>query len=242
MSDWLNRMVGGFYRWLRKETKVIREDDGSFVVSTPFLGLFNDVIEIWVRRESGKILLSDNGDALRCLNLAAGGEDALRDKPMAEFLEGVLLSHGAKLDRESGALLMDADKSDFPERMHDFISAMLEIHGMAAAASLFERRGALKEQGSFTAVAGKVDNPSPDAESMKAAGRQERIVGKPTAKIAAINEPTHNLAHIRLVHFFENKGEGFVAGVERKNGKDEIHSILASSRAHAAAFAPEKYS
>lgn len=167
--DWLNHLVGGFYRWLRKETKVIREDDGSFVVSTPFLGLFNDVIEICVRREGGKILLSDGGDALRCLSLAAGGEDALRDRPRAEFLEGILLSHGVRLDRKSGELVIDADKSDFPEKMHDLVSAMLEIHGMAAAVSLSERKGAkgdawewLKEKGDFVAVVGKVPNVLPD--------------------------------------------------------------------------------
>lgn len=146
MSDWLNRPVGGFYRWLRKETKVIREDDGSYVVSTPFLGLFNDVIEVCVRRKSGKILLSDDGDALRSLNLAAGEEDALRDKSCLEFLEATLLGHGVRLDRESGELLMDANKSDFPEKMYDFVSVMLKVHGMAAAISLSKRKGAKNER------------------------------------------------------------------------------------------------
>ena len=220
MSDWLNRLVGGFYRWLRKETKVIREDDGSYVVSTPFLGLFNDVIEVCVRRESGKILLSDDGDALRSLNLAAGVEDALRDKSRLEFLEAVILSHGVRLDRESGELLMDANKSDFSEKMHGFISAMLEIHGMAAAISLSERKEAKgdilemlsKKEGAFAVVGKIVDNSLPEAESENIASMRGKT-HKSVDKSITANEPLYAPPPILL----GDEGGGVIEKAKRKN-------------------------
>ena len=221
MSDWLNRLVGGFYRWLRKETEVIREDDGSYVVSTPFLGLFNDVIEVCVRRKSGKILLSDDGDALNCLNLAAGEGDALRDKPRLEFLEAVLLGHGVRLDRESGELLMDANKSDFPEKMYDFVSAMLKVHGMATAISLSVRKEAKgdilemlsKKEGAFAVVGKIVDNSLPEAESENIASMREKTVRKPVDKSITANERLYAPPPILL----GDEGGGVIEKAKRKN-------------------------
>ena len=147
MSDWLERLVDDYYRWLREETEIVREDDGRVVISTPFLGMFNDAIEVYIRRnKDGKILLSDGGDTLRNLAVTQG-RDVLRDKRLSEFTEAVLLSNGARLDRKSGELLVDADESDFPQKKHGLVSAMLEMHGMGTAAHLSLRES---EIGSVT--------------------------------------------------------------------------------------------
>lgn len=138
--DRLKELVGGYFRWLSKGTEVARADGGWFVVSTPFIGAFNDTLEIYARRENGKILLSDDGETLR--NLALRGCDVFRDARRLEFVESILLNHGARLDRENGELLAESRESDFPQKMHALVSAMLEINGMIAVVRLPAREGA----------------------------------------------------------------------------------------------------
>ena len=134
MLDWLKKLVGGYHRWLKNETEVAEADDGWVVISTPFLGAFNDFIEIYVRREDGGILLSDDGETLR--NLEAQGCDVLRNLERLKFAEAIVHDHGVRLNRESGELLVEAQASNFPQKKHELISAVLEINGMAAAVRL----------------------------------------------------------------------------------------------------------
>ena len=69
---WIDNRIAEYYQWLKDNT-AIREDKGTGwgSVSTPFVGLFNDNIEIFVKKESDtKILLSDDGETIENLFLS----------------------------------------------------------------------------------------------------------------------------------------------------------------------------
>lgn len=50
---WIDNRIAEYYQWLKDNT-AIREDKGTGwgSVSTPFVGIFNDNIEIFVKKES----------------------------------------------------------------------------------------------------------------------------------------------------------------------------------------------
>ena len=48
--EWIDNKIAEYYSWLKDNT-AIKEDKGTgwFSVSTPFVGLFNDNIEIFIK-------------------------------------------------------------------------------------------------------------------------------------------------------------------------------------------------
>ena len=83
---WIDNRIAEYYQWLKDNT-AIREDKGTgwFSVSTPFVGLFNDNIEIFVKKESEtKILLSDDGETIE--NLFLSGVDVLRSQKRKDYM------------------------------------------------------------------------------------------------------------------------------------------------------------
>ena len=55
----INEYIDNYHIFLREKT-VLREDfqSGWVGISTPFLGAFNDAIELYAKKENGHVLLS----------------------------------------------------------------------------------------------------------------------------------------------------------------------------------------
>lgn len=76
--EWIDNKIAEYYSWLKDNT-AIKEDKGTgwFSVSTPFVGLFNDNIEIFIKKVSeSEIILSDDGETIG--NLKMSGVDISR--------------------------------------------------------------------------------------------------------------------------------------------------------------------
>ena len=143
MTDWLkelNALTDDYYRWLRGKTDIIPADGGWAVIASPFLGAFNDAIEIYARREdNGKITLSDDGETLH--NLKLQGCDICGSKRRVEIADTIVRTHGVSLDWGKGELRAEvAKKSDFPAKKHDLLSAILEVNDMVVLARPSVRR------------------------------------------------------------------------------------------------------
>ena len=135
MTDWLKQLTAltdDYYRWLRRKTDIAPASEGWAVIATPFLGAFNDAIEIFARRENnGKILLVDDGETVR--NLKLQGCDILRSKKRTEIAETIARTYGVSM--RGGELRAEvARDADFPGRKHDLLSAIAEINDMVVLA------------------------------------------------------------------------------------------------------------
>lgn len=127
MNTWVNDLIEQYYRFLKERTAVVTDTGTEWVViSTPFLGLFNDTLEVYAKRDNGKILLSDDGITLKNLDLV--GSSVSRSPKRKELLERILLTYG--IQQRNDELVVEATESNFPQKKHNLISAISEISDM----------------------------------------------------------------------------------------------------------------
>lgn len=127
--NWVNEGVNEYYEWLKKRTFVSQDDvTGWSVISTPFVGLFNDTIDIFVKTlADGKIMLSDDGNTLNNLELV--GVSFKSSTGRKDILERVKLNYGVAISRDF-EITKTVNKADFVQAKHDILRAMLELSDM----------------------------------------------------------------------------------------------------------------
>ncbi len=97
MNNWVNELIDKYYDFLKGRTSVITETGTDWaVISTPFLGLFNDTLDVYAKKENGKILLSDDGMTIKNLDLI--GSTISRSPKRKELLDRILLNYGIQLN------------------------------------------------------------------------------------------------------------------------------------------------
>lgn len=127
--EWIDAKIAEYYSWLKDNT-AIREDKGTgwFAVSTPFVGLFNDNIEIFVKKISeSEIILSDDGETVG--NLKMSGVDVSRSSKRRSYLQKILSNHGISVNGEE--LYVKSNGADFAKKKHALISAIMNISDMS---------------------------------------------------------------------------------------------------------------
>ena len=148
--NWIDSSIHDYYNWLRDKTVITKDErTGWNVITTPFIGLFNDKIEIYAKMENGTITLSD--DSMTLSNLELSGSTVLRSPKRKEWLEMILLNYGINLNNNE--LQSVGNEKDFNQKKHNLICAISEISDMAMMAkhtvsSLFKEdvKGFMDEQ------------------------------------------------------------------------------------------------
>ena len=93
------------------------------------MGLFNDNIEIFVKKESDtKILLLDDGETIE--NLFLSGVDVLRSQKRKDYMQKVANNFGIKITSE-GEIVTESNGADFARKMNYFMSAISSILDMS---------------------------------------------------------------------------------------------------------------
>ena len=129
--SWIDNCIQEYYNWLRDKTAVSKDQEtGWHTISTPFIGMFNDIIEVYVKMEEGKVFLSDDGITLS--NLELSGAPVIHSQKRKEWLEMVLLNYG--ITRKDNELQTVGTEKDFNQKKHNLICAVLEISDMAMMA------------------------------------------------------------------------------------------------------------
>ena len=91
-------MISDHRDWFQKELTVLSDPSTEWsVVPTPFVGLFNDQMEIFVKQEGDDIFLSDDGITL--WNAESAGFDGDEPRNWAK-LNLILAKYGATLNDE----------------------------------------------------------------------------------------------------------------------------------------------
>jgi len=125
--NWINTLMDDYYSFLKEKTLVTTSNSSDWVeISTPFVGLFNDTVDIYAKKEGNKIVLSDDGNTLRDLELS--GLEITRSPKRKEILDRILINYGVRINNEE--LTTEATERDFPQKKLNLISAISETADM----------------------------------------------------------------------------------------------------------------
>jgi hypothetical protein len=129
MINEIQDLMDQYVKWLRSKTS-LREVDGWIEITTPYLDRHNDYLQIYVRRQNGSYILTDEGYILDDLKQSGCKLDSPK---RASLLQMTLNGFGIKL--AEGALEVRASPEDFALRKHNLIQAMLAVNDLFYLAS-----------------------------------------------------------------------------------------------------------
>lgn len=116
-----------YYNWLREKTFIQKDSNTDwFLINTPFVGAFNDTIEIYAQKKGNHLRLSDNGETMS--NLELQGLHTQGSKRRRAILDTILLNYGVRA--ESDELTIEANIENFSQSKHNFLSAIIEINDL----------------------------------------------------------------------------------------------------------------
>lgn len=125
--NWVNTYVNEYYNWLREKTFIQQDSDTDwFLINTPFVGAFNDTIEIYAQKKNGHLKLSDNGETMS--NLELQGLHIQGSKRRRALLDTILLNYGVRSEKDE--LTIETDIENFSQCKHNFLSAIIEINDL----------------------------------------------------------------------------------------------------------------
>jgi len=125
--NWIDRLIDDYYRFLRQKTVITELPSSAWIeISTPFTDVFNDTIEIYAKKSNGKIILSDDGQTLK--NLELSGIEISRSQNRKEMLERILLNYGIRLENKE--LIAEATESTFPQKKLNLLAAISEANDL----------------------------------------------------------------------------------------------------------------
>ncbi|UAM96839.1 DUF1828 domain-containing protein [Polaribacter litorisediminis] len=125
--NWVNTYVDDYYNWLREKTFIQKDSNTDwFLINTPFVGAFNDTIEIYAQKKGNHLRLSDNGETMS--NLELQGLYIQGSKRRRAILDTILLNYGVRA--ESDELTIEANIENFSQTKHNFLSAIIEINDL----------------------------------------------------------------------------------------------------------------
>lgn len=125
--NWINTLMDNYYTFLKEKTLVSSSNSSEWVeISTPFIGLFNDAVDIYAKKDGNRIILSDDGNTLR--NLKISGLEISRSQKRKEILNQILINYGVQINNEE--LTTIATEKDFPQRKLNLMSAISETTDM----------------------------------------------------------------------------------------------------------------
>lgn len=122
MKNNIENLLDEYFKWLRDKTS-IKPVNGWEEITTPYLDIHNDYLQIYVKLENDGIVLSDGGYILS--DLSNAGCPINTDK-RKQLLEVTL--HGFGVENNKGELITKANEYNFPMKKHNLIQAMLAIH------------------------------------------------------------------------------------------------------------------
>jgi hypothetical protein len=127
MNTWIDKLIDDYYKFLKDRTAIITDTGTDWAaISTPYMGAFNDNIELYAKKSQGKILLSDDGVTLKNLDLQ--GVSINHSPKRKELLDKLLLTYGITYTNDE--LMVEATEATFAQKKHNLIMAISEVNDM----------------------------------------------------------------------------------------------------------------
>lgn len=123
---WIDEHMENYFNWIKEKTNVFRGANSEWLtIETPVLGLFNDNVTVYAHRQESSIILSDDGETIR--NLELSGVNVFSSLNRKDILRKILLNYGIR--EEDGELKVLTSAEKFPQAKHNLISAISEVWG-----------------------------------------------------------------------------------------------------------------
>ncbi|MCK6462821.1 MAG: DUF1828 domain-containing protein [Candidatus Pacebacteria bacterium] len=125
--SWIDEVLNDYYKFLKQKTVVQEIGTSEWVeISTPFMDVFNDTIDIYAKKSNGKIILSDDGKTIQ--NLKLSGVEIFRSQHRKALLERIFLTYGVRL--ENNELIVEATEATFPQKKLNLLAAISETNDL----------------------------------------------------------------------------------------------------------------
>jgi hypothetical protein len=120
----IQELLNQYISWLRDKTS-LRQVKDWIEITTPYLDRHNDYLQIYVRKEDGQFLLTDDGYILEDLELSG----CKLESPKRQQLLHITLN-GFGVDLTEGTLQIRASADNFALRKHNLVQAMLAVNDL----------------------------------------------------------------------------------------------------------------
>lgn len=118
--------------WLRKNSSVKEGNNGWFELTTPYLDCHNDYIVVYAKQEKGVITIANDGELLKWTEPKS--VDKILNTYGVKVLNGELYNKSdTELEVIARELYVDCNESDFVQKLHNLISAIIEINALKYA-------------------------------------------------------------------------------------------------------------
>lgn len=122
MKNNIEDLLDEYFKWLKDKTS-IKPVNGWDEITTPYLDIHNDYLQIYAKLEKDGIILSDGGYILSDLNNAGCPINTDKRKQLLE-----ITLRGFGVENNKGELRTEANEANFSIKKHNIIQAMLAVH------------------------------------------------------------------------------------------------------------------
>jgi hypothetical protein len=131
MSNEIKDLIEKYLNWLKDKT-VLREIGDYVEITTPYLDRHNDYIQIYVKREDGTFLITDDGYIINDLEQSGCKLETVKRQQLLK-----LTLNGFGVQVKGKALQVSSTSDNFPIKKHNLVQAMLAVNDMFYMAEPF---------------------------------------------------------------------------------------------------------
>lgn len=134
---WTDSMIKDYSGWLHaKPASIYDSKTGWTSISTPFLGLHNDLLELYIKVDLDNIHLSDDGHTI--WNAETTGLN-INEPEQKRYLDIALSKYGVSMS-DDGVLDVTVEKDKFEQGKYSLLMAMFAINDMTSqGSSIFQK-------------------------------------------------------------------------------------------------------
>jgi Domain of unknown function DUF1829/Domain of unknown function DUF1828 len=126
----IEHLVDRYRFWLKDRTTLKSVHADWVEITTPFVDRHNDAIQIYVKSESGRYRLNDDGHTIRDLELSGCSLDSPKRKSLLR-----MAVNGFGVEEADGLLSTQASQENFSARKHALVQSILAVNDLFYTAS-----------------------------------------------------------------------------------------------------------
>jgi hypothetical protein len=193
MNATSQQILDDYLTWLREHSEVRRVAEWG-EITVPFLDRHNDHLQLYVKRQNGDVLFTDDGYTVADLEQSGC---SLASSKRRGLLDLTLNGFGVK--RDGDALVVKASAGDAPRKMHNLVQAMLAVDDLFYLAEPVVTSLFLEDVAEWLTEAGV--RYTPDVKFTGKSGYDYRFdfviprsSVQPERVLRAVNHPTNDAA------------------------------------------------